>query len=91
MIHESVTDEVLRQRVRVNVRRLRQAAGLTLKAAAQRAELHWRHWQKLEAGTVNLTLVTLARVALALGVDPTTLLDEPPGERPTGSQGAGTP
>jgi transcriptional regulator with XRE-family HTH domain len=88
MGHERITEEVLRQRVRVNVRRFRQAEGLTLKVASQRAELHWRHWQKLEAGEVNLTIATLVRVASALRVDPTMLLDEPNGEPPTGSQGA---
>jgi hypothetical protein len=78
MGEDSITEETLRKRVRVNVRRLRQAAGLTLKVAAERAELHWRHWQKLEAGEVNLTLMTLARVAWALRVEPAVLLDEPP-------------
>ena len=38
--------------------------------------MHWRHWQKIEAGHTNLTLFTLVRVADALDVDPSELLRE---------------
>jgi transcriptional regulator with XRE-family HTH domain len=53
------------------VRQLREAAGLTLEAAAERADLDWKHLQKVEAGTgaVNLTLVTLVRIAAGLRVE----------------------
>lgn len=67
----------MRQRLRTNVRVLRNAASLTLKQAAARVKMHPRHWQKVEAGTVNITLLTLARLGVALGVDPSELLDEP--------------
>jgi hypothetical protein len=67
----------LRRRLRVNVRAYRSAAKLTLKAASQRAEMHWRHWQKVEAGQVNATLQTLVRMAYAVGVDPAALLELP--------------
>jgi hypothetical protein len=59
----------LRQKLAANVRRLREGAGLTLEEAAHRAGLHWRHWQKVEAGEVNLTLASLVRLAGALGVE----------------------
>jgi transcriptional regulator with XRE-family HTH domain len=52
----------------VNVKRRRQALGLTVKAASRRARLHWRHWQKIEAKEVNATLDTLVRLADALEV-----------------------
>jgi len=52
-----------------NVRRRRNALKLTLAAASERVHLHWRHWQKIEAGDVNVTLDTLVRVAGALGVE----------------------
>lgn len=52
------------------MRRLREAASLTLEAASERAEMNWRHWQKVEAGEVNTTLRTLNRIAMALDVDP---------------------
>jgi transcriptional regulator with XRE-family HTH domain len=65
----------LRGRLSKQVRALRLAAGLTLKAAAERCEMHWRHWQKLEAGEVNVTMATLVRVARALRVDVVELFD----------------
>jgi transcriptional regulator with XRE-family HTH domain len=67
----------LRRRLSVNVRSLRNAAGLTLKVVSERAQMHWRHWQKIEAGQVNATLQTLVRIADALSVDPVVLLQAP--------------
>jgi transcriptional regulator with XRE-family HTH domain len=64
----------LRNRFARNLRRHRVADGLTLEEAAHRADLHWRHWQKLEAGEVSPTLRTLARLAETLRVDPRDLL-----------------
>ncbi len=77
MLNLAVTEEVLRNRLRENVRARRNAASLTLKKASERAEMHWRHWQKIEAGQVNLTVQTLVRIAGVLGVDPADLLHEP--------------
>jgi hypothetical protein len=65
------------QRLRTNVRVLRIAAGLTLKMAAERAKMHWRHWQRIEAGRIDLTLMTLGRLAEALHVDVAVLLRDP--------------
>jgi transcriptional regulator with XRE-family HTH domain len=68
----------LRRRLAANVRRLRLAASLTVKQAAWSVELHWRHWQKVEAGKNNATLATIIRIASALDVTPAELLAEPP-------------
>lgn len=46
------------------VRALRHEAGWTLESAAERCDLDWKHLQKLEAGSLNVTLVTLVRVAV---------------------------
>jgi transcriptional regulator with XRE-family HTH domain len=62
----------------VNVRALRTAALLTVQGAAKRAGLHWRHWQKIEAGEINATLLTLTRLAHALNVTPDVLLRSRP-------------
>ena len=78
MLNLAVTEEILRNRLRENVRTRRNAASLTLKKASERAEMHWRHWQKIEAGQTNVTLFTLVRVADALNTDPSSLLSEPP-------------
>jgi len=50
----------------LRVRQLRQKAGLTLESASSAAELDLAHWQKIEAGKVNVTLGTMIRVANAL-------------------------
>jgi transcriptional regulator with XRE-family HTH domain len=72
---DSIEEDVFQQ-LRTNVRTLRLAAGLTLKKAAERAEMHWRHWQKIEAGEINITLHTLIRLAKVLGVDVAALLGD---------------
>jgi transcriptional regulator with XRE-family HTH domain len=66
-------EETLRQRLRLKVKALRTASGLTLKAAGEQSRTHWRHWQKLEAGEVNVTIGTLVRIARVLRVDVTDL------------------
>jgi hypothetical protein len=58
----------------VNVKRRRRALGLTVKAASERAQLHWRHWQKIEAEEVNATLDTLVRLAAGLKMNVYALL-----------------
>ena len=77
MTSDTATSAELRCRLATNARRLRTAAGLTIKQAAARGELHWRHWQKVEAGKNNTTLATLIRLAAALKVTPAELLAEP--------------
>jgi transcriptional regulator with XRE-family HTH domain len=57
-----------------NVRALRTLKNLTVKQAAARVEMYWRHWQKDEAGEVNVTLRTFTQIAVALKVDPRELL-----------------
>ena len=51
----------------LQVRALRQAKGWTLEEAAEKGDMDLKHWQKIEAGTVNVTLVTLVRIAEGLG------------------------
>lgn len=54
------------RRYGLRVRALRERAGLTLERASSAAELDLAHWQKIEAGKVNITLGTMMRVANAL-------------------------
>jgi transcriptional regulator with XRE-family HTH domain len=77
MTQRNHTEAELCSRLGTNVRARRTAALLTLQNAARRASIHWRHWQKIEAGQINATLVTLKRVAHALDVAPADLLREP--------------
>lgn len=57
----------------LRVRSLRQSRGWTLQEAAERTDLDWKHLQKIEAGTLNVTLVTLVRLAEGFG-EPLALL-----------------
>lgn len=83
MAYAIVTQEDLHRRLAVNVRTARKAVGLTLKAASLQAEMHWRHWQKVEAAEVNVTLQTLSRIGAVLGMDPSALIGapKPPGKK----------
>jgi transcriptional regulator with XRE-family HTH domain len=74
---DHTAEEAVFQRLRTNLRTLRLAAGLTLKTAAERAEMHWRHWQKIEAGEMNVTLRTMVQLAEVLRVDVAVLLHDP--------------
>jgi len=58
----------LRRLLGRRVRRRRKQMKLTQETASQRSGIYWRHWQKIEAGEVNVTLETLARLARALDV-----------------------
>ena len=64
----------LRRKIAANVRRLRKEQELAVIAAAESVGLHWRLWQKVEAGDNNITIATLARLADALDVEPRELL-----------------
>jgi hypothetical protein len=78
MISLPIPAAELRRRLAANARRLRLTASLTVKQPAARAEMHWRHWQKVEVGHTNPTMATIVRVVAALRVDPSDLLREPP-------------
>ena len=70
--------EDLRYRVSLNVCKFRAAQRLTLVQLGAASGLHWRHVQKIEAGKGNVTLVTIARLASGLEVDPHELIATTP-------------
>jgi predicted transcriptional regulator len=74
MNHPPATQKILRERLAKKVRTQRNKLGLTLKVVSERAEMHWRHWQKIEAAEVNVTLQTLVRIGDALSIDPADLI-----------------
>ncbi|TMI98376.1 MAG: helix-turn-helix transcriptional regulator [Alphaproteobacteria bacterium] len=63
------------------MRRLREAAGLSQEALADRASLHRTYVSSIERGERNLTLISIFRLAEALDVDPRELVapDKKPG------------
>lgn len=66
--------------VAANVRRERLAAGFTLAALAEATNLKVPNLSRLEGGKTAPNVVTLKRVADALGVPVCRLLDPPPPE-----------
>jgi transcriptional regulator with XRE-family HTH domain len=74
VLKPSSVENRLRRALAANVRRVRDGSELSLHDAAERAGIHWRHWQKVEAGEANATLSTVAKIATALDVDPLDLL-----------------
>lgn len=70
----SPAERRLRTKLGANVRALRQKRGFTMEECADRAHLHGRHWQKVEAGEVNATLATMSRIAEVLDVSVAELL-----------------
>ncbi len=58
------------------IRARRTALGLSQEAFAERCKLHRTYAGSVERGERNVTLVNIARIATALGVPPSVLLDE---------------
>ena len=63
----------LRRRIGESIKKHRIANGLTQEELANRAKIGWRHLQKIEAGEVNTTLLTLLQIATTLNVDTSAL------------------
>jgi XRE family transcriptional regulator, regulator of sulfur utilization len=59
-----------------NVRRLRENLKWTQEQAAEASGIAVRHFQKIEAGDVNVTVATLERVAKAFRVPIKSLFEE---------------
>lgn len=67
----------LRDRLCENARRIREEEGFSQEEVAERAAMSLRSYQRVEEGGTGPTsprLLTVARVAIALGVDPVDLL-----------------
>jgi len=70
-----------------NVRRRRKRIGITQEHLAELAELTPRHLQRIERGTVNLSVGALVRLAHVLELAPAALLR--PAKVPPGRPGRG--
>lgn len=65
----------IRKRLGANVRRLRQARGLSQEAFADEAGIHRTYVSDIERGARNPTITVVERLAEALGVRSGALLD----------------
>lgn len=62
--------------LRKKIRARRYALGFTQEEMAERLHITTRHYQKIEAGALNITLRTLCKVADALHVLPSELISK---------------
>ena len=60
----------LRKEAAKNIRELRIRADLTQEEAADHSGFHYKYYQKIESGTVNLTLDSIEKLAKVFGVHP---------------------
>lgn len=58
-----------------NIRKIRLERGLTQEGLAELADIDRVFMQRVEAGKVNITAVTIVRIAEALGAQPGRLFD----------------
>jgi transcriptional regulator with XRE-family HTH domain len=67
----------LRERLAVNLRAAREAAGLTQEELGERCGMHWTAVARLEEGRQEPSLGAALRLAGALGVAPESLWAQP--------------
>lgn len=69
MLKRSILEVKLLQKFGRNLARVRSARGMTQEELAERADIHARYLQKLEAGAGHPSLIVLCRLKRALGCD----------------------
>lgn len=67
-------DEKLLHIIAENIKKYRKLNNMTQESLANASNLSVRHIQKIETGTLNVTISTLNKIASALNVHPSDLL-----------------
>jgi transcriptional regulator with XRE-family HTH domain len=67
MLKRSILEVKPPQKFGRNLARVRSACGITQEELAERADIHARYLQKLEAGAEHPSLIVLCRLKRALG------------------------
>ena len=73
----AISDMDLKKAMAINLRRERQAKGLTQEELADRASLSARYLGSIERATVSSSVTVLGRLAQALRIDPCDLIRGP--------------
>ncbi len=58
-----------------NLKRVRTSKGLTQEIVAEKNNIDYKYYQRMEAGAVNITVKTLYKLSKSLDIDPKILLD----------------
>lgn len=74
---EKLNPSSARNRLALNLRRLRENLGLSQEALADRASLHRTYVGSVERGERNISIDNIERLAHALGVSAASLLEVP--------------
>lgn len=74
---EKLNPSSARNRLALNLRRLREELGLSQEALADRASLHRTYVGSVERGERNISIDNIERLAHALGVSAASLLEVP--------------
>jgi transcriptional regulator with XRE-family HTH domain len=76
-MNKKINPSATRNHFALNLRRAREKLGLSQEALADAAGLHRTYVGSVERGERNISIDNIDRLALALGVSPASLLEEP--------------
>lgn len=76
-MNRKINPSATRNHFALNLRRAREKLGFSQEALADAAGLHRTYVGSVERGERNISIDNIDRLALALGVSPASLLEEP--------------